>query len=137
MAHWPKHKRACKILAGINKAVTSGKNEAEVLGNVMRLVSKQKQPVTGLYATHAGMISSNDTVMPPGVPEHFLWLKSALTEFGRLKGDKREYGEKAYKKLYDDLVTNKHVWMRFFERLPNQSHAGDTCLILEQVSAGF
>ena len=122
------------MLARLDKALTSGKNEAEVMGNLMRFMSKQNQPMTGLYMTHAGMISSNDTVMPPGVPENFLWLKSALNEFGRLKEDKREYGEKAYKKLYDDMVTNKQVWMHFFQR--NQTHAGDTCLILEQVCAG-
>mmetsp|Transcript_28094 Transcript_28094/g.62896 ORF Transcript_28094/g.62896 Transcript_28094/m.62896 type:complete len:464 (+) Transcript_28094:271-1662(+) len=132
LAHWPKHKKSCKLLAGIDKALTSCKDEAEAMGNLMRLMSKQNQPMTGLYATHAGMISSDDTVMPPGVPENFLWLKSALTEFGRLKGDKREYGEKAYKKLYGDLVANKQVWMHFFQR--NQTHTGDTCLILEQLA---
>jgi len=104
------------------------------MGNMMKMLEKQGIAMPGLIQTHAGPVSTDDKVMPPGVPRNFLFLKSSLDEFAKLKAEKREFGEKTYKRLFDDLITNERDWLRFFGRLPNQSHAGDACLILEKLA---
>eukprot|EP00553_Chaetoceros_curvisetus_P000017 CAMPEP_0204621330 /NCGR_PEP_ID=MMETSP0717-20131115/7070_1 /ASSEMBLY_ACC=CAM_ASM_000666 /TAXON_ID=230516 /ORGANISM="Chaetoceros curvisetus" /LENGTH=300 /DNA_ID=CAMNT_0051635703 /DNA_START=207 /DNA_END=1109 /DNA_ORIENTATION=+ len=87
-----------------------------------------------LIRTHAGTISTDDKQMPLGVPSNFLYLQAALNQFAKLKEDKRHFGEVFYSTLFKDFMTNKAEWLHFFRNLQNQGHAGDSTLILRELS---
>lgn len=67
--------------------------------------------VSRLTFTHAGAVSTDDEVMPPGVPANFLFINEAANKYVVLGDGKREYGEALYRRLYDELVANEKEWM--------------------------
>lgn len=94
--------------------------------------------------------------MPRGVPANFLYIKEACNRFIILGEGNHQYGEAMYRRLYDDLVANWEEWivvsllpeinlvsraqflptsstLQFFSHPLNQSHAGDTCMVLEKL----
>ena len=106
VSDWPTHKFLCKVIS----KVESKTNEVDAIGSVYKLAQKEGQ-VVKLMMTHAGTFHSSAKEMPAGVPENFLFIHEAASKMAMLGGDKRMYGEREYKRLYDDLVANEHEWM--------------------------
>mmetsp|Transcript_15165 Transcript_15165/g.21537 ORF Transcript_15165/g.21537 Transcript_15165/m.21537 type:complete len:409 (-) Transcript_15165:215-1441(-) len=137
VAHWKQHKFMCKLSCKLNKAG----NSMEALQVIMQLQMKGTQPdgspiqSSALMFTHAGPVSTNDTKMPPGVPDNFLYIRKASSKYVSLKEGKREFGEAVYKKLLDELMGNKAEWERFFNFPANQTHAGDACMALDELAS--
>jgi hypothetical protein len=110
----------------------------EALQAIYKMQGKQSNKIQSMGAlmfTHAGAVSTNDTKMPPGVPDNFLYIREASGKFVSLKEGKRELGELVYKKLLDELTANKGEWGDFFNFRANQTHAGDACMALEALAS--
>ena len=111
IAHWPKHKMFCKIASEMKSKVKSKADEMDAIGSVYKVAEKQGVRAARLLMTHAGDFLSDEKEMPAGVPENFLFIHEAATKMAMLGGEKRMYGEREYKRLYDDLVANEQEWM--------------------------
>ena len=117
-------------------------SEAEALNAIMRFTTKENEKgsinnVGSMTFTHRGPVCSEDTVMPHGVPQNFQYIKEASNRYVYLKEGKREFGEAAYKKLFDELVMNKDEWDCFFRFPANASHAGDSCMCLGELAGVY
>ena len=162
IANWPEHKMVCKILKEMKSKASKVKSKADqfdAIGSMYKMAEKQGMPAARLLITHAGNILSDDKEMPAGVPENFPFIHEAATKMAMLGGEKRMYGEREYKRLYDDLVANEQEWMevsvpsfrllmiyvygtsdtcinnyfvvQFFEHFLNNGHTGDCAMVLE------
>ncbi len=83
----------------------------DAIGMAYKVAQQQGVSASRLVRTHAGFINTADKEMPTGVPENFLFIHEASTKVAMLGEGKRMYGEREYKRLYDDLIANEHEWM--------------------------
>lgn len=97
----------CKAFSKANKAT----NSMDYIKEMMKMSNQQGATMSRLICTHAGYVSSTDKEMPTGVPANFLLINTATNRYVSLGENKREFGEAAYKQLYNDLVENKDKWM--------------------------
>ncbi|KAL7548669.1 hypothetical protein ACHAWF_011939 [Thalassiosira exigua] len=138
-ADWPNHKASCKMLSKVKNCAEKAENGTgsprDVLSEIVRGIKRSGSEMSYLTFTHAGVVSSTDSEMPPGVPDGFPLIKKATQEFLSHRPEGRQYGEATYRALYDNLVQNEKEWMEFFRHPPNQGHAGDTSMVLEELAS--
>lgn len=158
VSDWSTHKFICKV---ISKAESKA-NEMDAIGSIYKVAEKQGVIQVKMMMTHVGPVRSDDKEMPAGVPENFLFIHEGATKIAMLGGDKRMYGEREYKRLYDDLVSNEQEWIevsvsniislnqlqfmvfwdfgqiifavQFFERFHNHNSAGDCAMVIEELA---
>lgn len=127
-AAWPKHKQVCKIISRVNKETASGGPQG--LFRALEKLNQGGQKIVSLQMTSAGMVSSTDTVVPPGLPSGFFLIREAMSEYNRRTEEKRMFGEASYKALLDSIYTDEVEWARFFSHPANQEHTGEVIIIL-------
>ena len=79
--------------------------------------------------THAGYVNTADKKIPEGVPENFVFIHEATTKMAMLGEEKRMYGEREYKRLYDDLVAKEYEWMEVCVSIIHQMRALTTYVV--------
>ena len=107
IASWPGHKFFCK---SISKARTKT-CPLDVIGSTYKVAEKLGVRQVKMMMTHVGPVCSDAKEMPAGVPENFLLIHEAATKMAMLGAEKRMYGEREYKRVYDDLVANEQEWL--------------------------
>ena len=100
---------------------------------VFRAIEKLKQggqEFVSIQMTSAGMVSSTDTVVPPGLPSGFFLIREAMSEHNKRTEEKRMFGEASYKALLDSIDSDKAEWDRFFSQPANKERTGEVIILL-------
>ena len=102
----------------------------EGLFRALEKLNQGGQKIVSLEMTSAGMVSSADTVVPPGLPSGFFLIREAMSEYNRRTEEKRMFGEASYKALLDSIDSDKVEWNRFFSQPANKESTGQVIIVL-------